>query len=81
MELRLLPMAQTDMKKFKHDIQEAFQKGFEAVYGETKDIILPEKDIDRSLNAVGNPAPNDNEEFIGDGGDGMFVFQKHMRTV
>lgn len=28
-----------------------------------------------------NPDPNDNEELIGDGGDGMFVFQKHMRTV
>ena len=31
MELKLLPMAQTDIKNFKHDIQEAFQKGFEAV--------------------------------------------------
>ena len=25
-----------------------------------------------------NPDPNDTEEFIGDGGDGMFVFQKQM---
>lgn len=25
-----------------------------------------------------NPDPNDNEEFIGDGGEGMFVFQKQM---
>mgnify|MGYP003518274616 CR=1 FL=1 len=169
MNFELLPMTQTDIGKFKQDIQEAFQKGFEDVYGETEGIILPEKDIDRSLNAVGsvaykavlddemvggavvviddkkqhnhldllyvkygiqtegigfaiwnaveklhpdtkvwetctpyfekrnihfyvnkcgfhiveflnehNPDSNDNEEFIGDGGDGMFVFQKHM---
>lgn len=56
MELKLLPMAQTDIKNFKHDIQEAFQKGFEAVYGKTEGTILPEKDIDRSLNAVGSVA-------------------------
>lgn len=56
MELKLLPMAQTDIKNFKHDIQEAFQKGFEAVYGKTEGTILSEKDIDRSLNAVGSVA-------------------------
>ena len=32
--------------------QEAFQKGYEDVYGKTKEIILPEKDIDISLNAA-----------------------------
>ena len=34
---------------FKRDIQEAFQKGFEDVYGKIEETILPEKDIDRSL--------------------------------
>ena len=56
MNIELLPMSQLDMPKFKHDIQEAFQKGFEDVYGETEGIILPEKDIERSLNAVGSVA-------------------------
>ena len=169
MNVELLSMAQADIPRFKHDIQEAFQKGFEDVYGETESTILPEQDIDRSLNADGcvlykatvngemvggavvvidnetqhnhldllyvkygiqtkgvgfaiwsaveklhpetkvwetctpyfekrnihfyvnkcgfhiveflnehNPDPNDTEEFIGDGGDGMFVFQKQM---
>ena len=169
MKFELLPMVQTDISIFKQDIQEAFQKGFEDVYGKTESTILPEKDINRSLNATGsiaykavvdgemiggavvvidektqynhldllyvkygtqtkgigfsiwdeieklhpdtkvwetctpyfekrnihfyvnkcgfhiveflnehNPDPNDNEEFIGDGGEGMFVFQKKM---
>ena len=169
MNIKLLPMTTEDIPQFKRDIQDAFQKGFEDVYGENEGIILPEKDIDRSLNADGcvaykaiengemvggavvvidsktqhnhldllyvkcgiqakgvgfaiwntveklhpetkvwetctpyferrnihfyvnkcgfhiveflnehNPDPNDTEEFIGDGGDGMFVFQKRM---
>ena len=53
MNVELLSMAQADIPRFKHDIQEAFQKGFEDVYGETEGIILPEQDIDRSLNADG----------------------------
>ena len=56
MNFVLLPLEQTDIKKFKQDIQEAFQKGFEEVYGETNGIILPEKDIDRSLYADGSVA-------------------------
>ncbi|MBR4881968.1 MAG: GNAT family N-acetyltransferase, partial [Clostridia bacterium] len=53
MKLELLPMSEEDIPKFKQYIQEAFQKGFEDVYGKTEDIILPEKDIDRSLNSKG----------------------------
>lgn len=34
-------------------MQEAFQKGFEDVYGKTDGIILPERDIDRSLGEPG----------------------------
>ena len=170
MNLELLPLGRLDLGKFKKDIQEAFQKGFEDVYGKTEGIILPEKDIDRSFDADGsiaykalvngemvggavvvidektqhnhldllyvkygtqmrgigysiwstieklhpdtklwetctpyfekrnihfyvnkcgfhiveflnehNPDPNDPKDFIGDGGEGMFVFQKQMR--
>lgn len=56
MDFKLLPMANEDISLFKQDIQEAFQKGFEDVYGKTEGTILPEKDIDRSLNAVGSIA-------------------------
>lgn len=56
MNFELLPMEQMDIQTFKHDVQEAFQKGFEDVYGETEDIILPERDIDCSLTADGSIA-------------------------
>lgn len=49
-------MSEKDIPSFKADIQEAFQKGFEDVYGKTDDTILPEKDIDRSLCAEGAAA-------------------------
>ena len=56
MNFKLLPMTEADLPAFKSDIQEAFQKGFEDVYGKTDDIILPKKDIDRSLKAEGSAA-------------------------
>ena len=67
MNFELLPMLQEDIRTFKRDIQEAFQKGFEDVYGKTEDIILPEKDIDRSLNAGGSIAYKAvvNDEMVG----------------
>ena len=52
----LLPMMECDLPIFKRDIQEAFQKSFEDVYGKIEETILPEKDIDRSLEADGSVA-------------------------
>lgn len=49
----LLPLEPADIGQFKADIQEAFQKGFEAYFGKTDGTVLPEKDIDESLNANG----------------------------
>ena len=46
---RLLELDRREYSQFKTDIQEAFQKGFETVYGKTDEIILPEDDIDHSL--------------------------------
>lgn len=54
MNFELLPMMECDLPMFKRDIQEAFQKGFEDVYGKIEETILPEKDIDRSLKADGS---------------------------
>ena len=101
MNFALLPMMECELPMFKRDIQEAFQKGFEDVYGKTEETILPEKDIEHSLEANGsitykaiidgeivggavvvinekNPDPNTSDDFIGDGGDGMFEFEKVM---
>lgn len=36
--------------RIQENIQHAFQKGFEDVFGKCEETILPEKDIDQSLN-------------------------------
>lgn len=53
MDFELIPITDEDVKQYKIDLQEAFQKGFEEHYGKTNEIILPEKDIDQSLNTKG----------------------------
>lgn len=53
MDLKLILMTDEDIPKFKKNIQEAFQKGFEENFGKTEETILPEKDIDESLNGKG----------------------------
>lgn len=53
MNLKLEKVTSDDLLKYKQDMQEAFQKGFEDVYGKTEGIILPEKDIDEALNING----------------------------
>lgn len=53
MKLELLLMTENDIPEFKKNIQEAFQKGFEEKFGKTQETILPEKDIDESLNGKG----------------------------
>lgn len=45
-----------ELAQYKADMQAAFQKGFEDVFGKTNQTILPEKDIDQSLNAKGAAA-------------------------
>ena len=42
--------------EFKKNVQCAFQKGFEDVFGKCEETILPEKDIDQSLNGKGSVA-------------------------
>lgn len=53
MNFKLETLVKNDLEQFKNDMQEAFQKGFEDVYGPTEGIILPEKDIIQSLNTPG----------------------------
>lgn len=51
MRFELLSVHNEDLKQYKKDMQEAFQKGFEDYFGKTDEIILPAKDIDQSLAA------------------------------
>lgn len=56
MEVRLEKVTEKEMIPYKREMQVAFQKGFEAVYGKTAETILPEADIDQSLQAAGAAA-------------------------
>ena len=50
MNLKLNIMSENDIAEFKKNVQCAFQKGFEDVFGKCEETILPGKDIDQSLN-------------------------------
>lgn len=56
MNLELILMSENDIAEFKKNVQCAFQKGFEDVFGKCEETILPEKDIDQSLNGKGSVA-------------------------
>lgn len=56
MKLILVPLKNENVAEFKVDIQEAFQHGYEEECGTIDETILPEKDIDASLNAKGAEA-------------------------
>lgn len=53
MNFELIPVEIFEMKQYRADLQEAFQKGFEDQFGRTDEIILPEQDIEQSLNTKG----------------------------
>ena len=56
MRFELSPVPAGELEQYKLDMQEAFQKGFENKYGKTDKVVLPEKDIDQSLNTEGAAA-------------------------
>lgn len=56
MNFSLVTITNKDLDQYKADMQEAFQKGFEDIFGKTEDVILPEKDIDHSLKSKGSVA-------------------------
>lgn len=81
MDFKLLSVVQSDMSAFKRDMQEAFQKGFEDVYGKTEEMILPEKDIDRSLNVPGSIAYKAVVDGEMMGGAVVVIDEKHSTTT
>lgn len=48
--MKLIKLKNEDIDMFKKYMQESFQYGYESVYGKDKSQVLPEKDIDNSLN-------------------------------
>ena len=54
--ISLIPVVDSDLELYKYDMQEAFQRGYEDVLGPTNEVILPEEDIDCSLNTAGAAA-------------------------
>jgi len=54
MNFKLIPLREEKIKKYKLDMQEAFQQGAIESFGEMEEQILPESDIDSSLNAKGS---------------------------
>lgn len=56
MNFELLPLNHENITQFKKDMQEAFQKGAVAEFADVNEEILPEKDIDESLNKTGAAA-------------------------
>lgn len=56
MSFQLLPLKPEDIPSFKQDMQEAFQKGAASEFENLAVQILPEHDIDSSLNAKGSAA-------------------------
>ncbi|MGN1053575.1 MAG: GNAT family N-acetyltransferase [Candidatus Scatosoma sp.] len=53
MNYKMIRLKNEHIKKFKQLAQESFQKGYEDEFGKYEKTILPEKDIDASLNAEG----------------------------
>lgn len=56
MAITLRTVRSTELAEYKREMQKAFQLGAEAEYGETDMQVLPEADIDRSLNTEGAAA-------------------------
>ena len=56
MKFQMMPLPAENERQFKHDMQEAFQFGVENNCGKPEREILPERDIDRSLNMDGATA-------------------------
>ncbi|WP_406535383.1 GNAT family N-acetyltransferase [Methanobrevibacter sp.] len=65
--MELIKLQDKDLAKFKSLMQESFQYGYEIVYGECEELILPEKDIDECLNKENSQAyaMKNNEDIVG----------------
>ncbi len=53
MNFKLVPINPEDIVNYKKDMQEAFRKGADDDFADLDEEVLPEEDIDRSLNTEG----------------------------
>lgn len=66
--MKIIRLRDEDIVDFKKYMQESFQYGYESVYGKDKTLVLPDKDIDKSLNNAkchSYEMIDDNNEIIG----------------
>ena len=65
--MKLVELRKEDIDKFKKLMQDAFQYGYESVYGKDKEQVLPDKDIDNNLKNLNSYAYEmiDNNEIVG----------------
>ena len=65
--MKLVELRKEDLKEFKKLMQDAFQYGYESVYGKDKEQVLPDKDIDNNLKNLNSYAYEmiDNNEIVG----------------
>ncbi|MCI9049364.1 MAG: hypothetical protein HFF37_03070 [Coprobacillus sp.] len=65
--MKLVELRKEDISQFKKYMQEAFQYGYEFVYGKSEQLILQEIDIDSNLKNKDSYAYEmlDNDEIIG----------------
>ena len=54
--MKLIELKSEDKELFKKYLQEAFQHAYESIYGKSEELVLPEEDIDRSLDNDGGHA-------------------------
>ena len=47
--MKLVELRKENIKEFKKLMQDAFQYGYESIYGKDKEQVLPDKDIDDNL--------------------------------
>ena len=65
--MKLIELRTENIKEFKKLMQEAFQYGYESIYGKSEEQILPEKNIDNDLKNKNSHAYEmvDNNKIVG----------------
>ena len=66
--MRLIELKEEDRELFKKYAQEAFQFGYESVYGKCEELVLPDEDIENNLknkNSFAFEMIDENNEIIG----------------
>lgn len=63
----LIKLKEEDLKEFKKLMKDAFQYGYESIYGKDKEQVLPDKDIEDNLKNPNSYAYEmiDNDELVG----------------